>query len=177
MRHVEVILPCAACMRVIAESWLEVAWLPAPLAAASAADFDALWALHTEARGQVIMGSAHKPVTATRWHRSYGRTPRFDAAVFPMSCMFGGPPHLEAAPVDGPPPAAFAPFLAHVRAGDARFNQLVASWYGGGDRIASHADCEIGMVPDAGIAVLTLLPRHATSPSTTRRAKRVRRDA
>lgn len=106
--------------------------------------FDALFAMHPEERGKVIMKQNESPVelTTRRWHQSYLKTPLYDPQAHVRSFMFHGL-DAQAQPAL---PAAFDAVLQYTNGvSGCNFNQVVANWYADGtDFIPFHSDYNYG---------------------------------
>jgi alkylated DNA repair dioxygenase AlkB len=138
-------------------AWLTIDWLPDELAAYAHQNYPALFALHPTERGKVVM--LHEEVESPRWHRSYLHLPARGISG-DYSYMYAGKSGYD----DVTLPPQFQGFLDYLNAretGDP-YNQLLVNWYqDGADYIAPHSDCQAGMKPGAGIAVLSLYERDA----------------
>lgn len=54
-------------------------------------------------------------------------------------------------------PSSFQPYYDYIVNQDDQYNQVVANWYQDeNDYISPHSDCELGMIPDAEIAIISL---------------------
>lgn len=132
-------------------AWIELSHVPSELAEYAKTNFRAMFNLHPEERGKVIMFETE--VDAHRWYRSYMNVPRLDAVVKDSSYMFSG----YADGGDFPLPEEFCPFLEFMNSGEPLFNQVVVNWYETGkDYIPYHSDFCRGMAKCAPINVLTL---------------------
>lgn len=134
-------------------SWAEISLLPVQLRDLAIASWDTMWELHPADRARVMIRD--QEVECHRWSQSYLSTPSRTTDMS-LSYMFSGKDESD---IQTPLPSEFQPFLAHL----ADYNQVVANWYAcETDYIAPHADCTIGMVEDARIAVVNLAPEGKT---------------
>ena len=118
-------------------------------------NYDKMFTLHPENRGRVLM--RNNEVESTRWHQSYLNTPKFDESVYGKgSYMYSGRDHP-----DTELPSEFRKILDYFNnletTGNDKFNQVIVNWYlNGTDFIEAHSDCEIGMVPNSPIVIVSL---------------------
>ncbi len=141
------------------KSWLELDTIPYELLEYGQDNFEELFALHPEERGQVILNKQETIVIdSPRYHKSYGQTPPYDP-IKKHSYMFTGLNNQDQR--NDPLPALFQPFLDFVNENNPTpYNQVVVNWYANGeDYIACHSDCDDGMVDGYDIASITLMGR------------------
>ncbi len=143
-------------------SWLEIQSLPDDLAQYARTNFEKLFNARPEQKAQVLVHTrqdepAWRIENCQRWMKSYLQTPAM-APENPeqKSYMFSGKP--DDVDSNGPLPDEFQPFYDFMREIDPQFNQVVINWYDPADLIPPHHDCELGMVDNHKIAVLSLNP-------------------
>ena len=125
--------------------------------------FPKMYALRPEAPCKVLVGPNKRVEVTERAHKSYLKTPPYDAAN-PKSYMFAG---LEdQAKVNDDLPEVFQPILDWLNQDAVMpFNQVVVNWYKDGtEYIPMHSDCETGMVPGASIVVVNLEEPNTSFP-------------
>lgn len=155
-------------------SWLTISMLPVSLQKKAEEEFEQMWRIHPDNKGKVVMKTGE--CISERWHKSYLKTPKRDPNC-PTSYMFSG---YDESTNNDALPALFQPYLDHVnsasfeddmpRVSKHQFNQVVANWYDKNtDFIARHSDCEIGMVPNATIPMVTFAKQQTPNQSKPRR--------
>lgn len=147
------------------KSTIDVSYIPEELIQYANENFKRLFELHPEKRGAVIMFEQETP--SARWYQSYMNTPEYDPKLG-YSYMFSG---LKR-DVQEKLPDEFVPFLEYMNKGlpkGEEYNQVVINWYENGeDYIAYHSDCEVGMQPNADIAMISLTPAPNTDVEHSR---------
>jgi alkylated DNA repair dioxygenase AlkB len=130
-------------------SWIEVSLLPDILRDFTTESWENMWKLRPVERARVM--SQDWEVERHRWSQSYLNTPNRNMDMKSIY-MFSG---RDESGIQTPLPSEFHPFLDYLK----DYNQVIANWYAGGtDYIAPHADCTVGMVANARIAVVNLAP-------------------
>jgi alkylated DNA repair dioxygenase AlkB len=133
-------------------SWITLEWLSQELLKDSTKSYQELFELHPVQRGKVIMFDAE--VISSRWHRSYLHQPERDLAR-PRSYMYSGMEPFE--DLSLPIPFQKLRTFLNEKENGTPYNQVIVNWYANGnDYIAPHSDCQNGMIPNTGIAILTL---------------------
>jgi alkylated DNA repair dioxygenase AlkB len=133
-------------------SWITIEWLSEDLVSYSKEHYQELFHIHPPERGKVVMYNAE--VVSSRWHRSYLRQPERDSAR-KRSYMYSGLEPVQ----DLSLPIPFQKFIDFLNEKETvnKYNQVIVNWYANGkDYIAPHSDCQKGMIPNTGIAILTL---------------------
>ena len=118
-------------------------------------NFDKMFEMHPENRGRVLM--RNNEVESSRWHQSYLNTPKFKEEVHgERSYMYSG-----REPVVQDLPQEFRRVLDYFNeletTGEEKYNQVIVNWYlNGNDYTAAHSDCEIDMVENAPIVIISI---------------------
>ena len=118
-------------------------------------NFDRMFNLHPEERGRVLM--KNNEVESSRWHQSYLNTPKFNKEIHGFgSYMYSGHnPVINELPDDFK--KVFDYFNNLESTGPDKYNQVIVNWYlNGKDFIESHSDCQLDMVPDAPIVIISI---------------------
>ena len=134
-------------------SWITIGWLSAELEKYSKENYQSLFDIHPLNRGKVVMHNNEECISP-RWHRSYLHQPKRELNQ-QQSYMYSGFEEYE----DLNLPIPFQKFLDFLNEKEENypFNQVIVNWYANGkDHIAPHSDCEKGIIPDAGIKIITL---------------------
>lgn len=130
------------------DSALRVDGLPSPLADQLRKDFDCLFDLRPDRRGDVhVFGGTR---TTNRWHQSFMDTPACSGAFENSTYMYGV--------VKDRLPEMLLPLLEHMNA-DQRdpYNQATVSWYvDGKDHMPMHKDSRVQLLPGSPIAIVVL---------------------
>lgn len=143
-------------------SWIVVKHLPQELKEYCRDNFDAMFNIHDEERGKVmVFNKDHSnpewnELTTARWCKSYLKTPQFDNTVM-KSYMFSGEDNTN---INEPLPDVFDPLYQHMQKQDDRYNQVVVNWYQDDDYISQHSDCEASMVDGHSIAIVNINPNN-----------------
>ncbi|MBA3679632.1 MAG: alpha-ketoglutarate-dependent dioxygenase AlkB [Bacteroidetes bacterium] len=157
--------------------WIEIDWLSEELINYAEENYQDLFQLHPTERGRVVMYG--KDNASFRWHRSYLNTPVFDLDLHgKKSYMYSGKEGYS----DLSLPTSFQFFLDYINSKEEdKYNQVIVNWYASGkDYIAAHSDCEIGIKPHTGIALLSLYRDENTTRDilfTSKRLKNEENDA
>ncbi len=133
-------------------SWITIEWLSEELIEYSTTNYQTLFNLHPLQRGKVFMFD--EEVDSSRWHRSYLHQPKLDIER-KHSYMYSGIEPYE----DLTLPIQFQKFLAFLNEKESKnkYNQVIVNWYANGlDYIAPHSDCQLGMITNAEITIITL---------------------
>ncbi len=133
-------------------SWLTIEWLSEELIMNAIKNYSELFNLHPKERGKVVMFN-NEECESPRWHRSYLYQP--ERSNQKSSYMYSGIERF----IDLSLPSPFQYFLDFLNKKELvnKYNQVIVNWYANGkDYIAPHSDCEKGMVPNTGIAIITL---------------------
>ncbi len=134
-------------------SWITIEWLSEELLDYATENYKQLFELHPVQRGKIVMYD-NEECDSPRWHKSYLHQP-LRTGDPKKTYMYSG---LEQ-PKDLALPPLFDRFTCFMneKTGEYKYNQVIVNWYANGkDYIAQHSDCQIGMLPDAGIAIVTL---------------------
>ena len=132
----------ATARKQMGHSWLDVT-----------CDFQALWDIHPEAQGQVMIPQGEaasrmygRLITTPRWQQTYGRGSRRGKPL--RGYHFTGMTHPAL-----PLPEILQPYLDWVNGlGYGTFNEVLVNWYANGHHyIGSHSDDERQLVPDSPI--------------------------
>lgn len=131
------------------KSYLTVEFLPDDLNF----NFTDLFYSHPKDRHKIIIHG--KEIEVERWQKSYLNTPKISKCIKDghKSYMYSGKNDAEN---NGPVPELFRELFNAIKQKDEKYNQLAINWYGETDSIALHSDCEIGMIEDYKIAILSL---------------------
>jgi alkylated DNA repair dioxygenase AlkB len=139
-------------------SYLKISHLPRYLKKHANDNFDKMFSLHPEKKHKIIMYS--KEIEVNRWQKSYLNSPCYDPNVYKgRSYMYSGFNTIEN---NNPLPESFQTYFDYVnscvvKSFDEHYNQVGVNWYQDEkDYISYHSDCELGMVPNASILVLSL---------------------
>jgi alkylated DNA repair dioxygenase AlkB len=133
--------------------WLEVEQMAEELMN-TPANFEQLFYLHPNKseRTEIYRQNKRSP----RWHQTYLLAAPHDQELRHSFMLSGSSTEEPEEPVQSLP-AVFQPLYDYLVSTDQRFNQVVASWYEDGeDFIPPHSFCQVGMVPDAVISLMTL---------------------
>lgn len=133
-------------------SWITIEWLSEELIVYATKNYQSLFKIHPLQRGKVVMFN-NEECESPRWHRSYLYQP--ERSNQKSSYMYSGIERFE----DLSLPSPFQHFLDFLNEKKFvnKYNQVIANWYENGkDYIAPHSDCQKGMIPNAGIAIITL---------------------
>ena len=134
-------------------SYLKIKYLPDNLKNYATENFNEMFDLHPETKHKIIMFL--KEVEVHRWQQSYLNTPQYKIDTLKkQSYMYSGfdtsNNHIEL-------PYHFQLYYDYMKTMDNKFNQVIANWYqDNNDYISHHSDCEIGMIPNAEIAIISL---------------------
>ena len=132
-------------------SWITISHLPEELSIYTQNNFNILFNLHPTTRGKIIMFD--KEVDSSRWHQSYLKTPKYDPNR-KCSYMFSGIENNEY--INTPLPEEFTKYYNFMKNIDPKYNQVVGNWYENKeDHIAFHSDCELGMINNAVVSILS----------------------
>lgn len=133
-------------------SWITIEWLSDELKQYSTSNYQSLFDIHPLHRGKVVMHDNNECISP-RWHRSYLQQPHREPNQ-QQSYMYSGIEQYE----DLNLPLPFQKFLDFLNEKEEHpFNQVIVNWYANGkDHIAPHSDCEKGIIPNAGIKIITL---------------------
>lgn len=135
-------------------AWLEISKLSDDLTLYATENFDTLFNLHPEKKGNVLVfNKDHQnpdwhEIECFRYCKSYLATPKFDNTVM-KSYMFSG--HNNEG-INDPLPIAFQPFYAYMK----DYNQVIVNWYEKEDYIPPHSDCDAHMVDNYNIGLINL---------------------
>lgn len=133
--------------------WLEVEQMPEELMN-TPGNFEQLFSLHPDKSERIEIYRQNK--RSPRWHQTYLLSASRDRELRHSFMLSGSSAEEPEEPAQSLP-AGFQPFYDYLVSTDQQFNQVVASWYGDGeDFIPPHSFCQVGMVPDAVISVMTL---------------------
>jgi len=112
-----------------------------------------MFKLHPAEKHKIIMYT--EEVEVNRYQRCYLKTPQHNESILnKQSYMYSG---YDTSSNNDQLPELFQCYYDHVKSKDSRYNQVVANWYQDEkDFIAYHSDCEIGMVQDAEITMISL---------------------
>jgi alkylated DNA repair dioxygenase AlkB len=133
--------------------WITIEWLSEELMAYATENYQTLFNIHPLQRGKVVMFNNEECVSP-RWHRSYLHQPIRNTDR-QHSYMYSGSERFE----DLSLPIPFQKFLYFLnkRETSCPYNQMIVNWYEtGNDYIAPHSDCEEGILPTTGIAIISL---------------------
>jgi alkylated DNA repair dioxygenase AlkB len=134
-------------------AWISVEWLSEELSLHAKENYRDLFDSHPLQRGKVVMFNNEECVSP-RWHKSYLHQPE-RVPDQKQSYMYAGHERFK----DLSLPVPFQNFLdfLNLKEETTPFNQVIINWYGNGkDYTAPHSDCEKDMVPNAGIAIVSL---------------------
>ena len=94
-------------------------------------------------------------VEVHRWPQSYLNTPRCELNVIKnKSYMYSG---FNTETNNNLLPPQFQLYYDYFKAQNRGYNQVIANWYENEkDYISYHGDCEIGMIPNAEISIVSL---------------------
>jgi alkylated DNA repair dioxygenase AlkB len=90
-----------------------------------------------------------------RYQQCYLKTPKIDQdTLHKQSYMYSG---YDTSNNNGELPELFQVYYDHMKSLDTNYNQVIANWYlDETDYIAHHSDCEIGMINNAAISIISL---------------------
>ena len=137
-------------------AWLEVSTLPDDLKTYATENFDTLFNLHPEKKGNVLVfNKDHEnpdwhEIECFRYCKSYLNTPKFDNTVM-KSYMFSG---HDSNGINDPLPIEFQPFYEYMK----DYNQVIVNWYEKDDYIPPHGDCDAYMIENYNIGLINLSP-------------------
>lgn len=134
-------------------SWITIEWLSEELLSNSSENYQTLFNLHPPQRGKIVMFN-NEEIDSPRWHRSYSHQPEREPDQ-KKTYMYSGIERFE----DLEMPFPFQKYIDFLNEKESayKYNQVIANWYANGkDYIAPHSDCQIGMVPNADIAIISL---------------------
>jgi alkylated DNA repair dioxygenase AlkB len=135
-------------------AWLEISKLSDDLILYATENFDTLFNLHPEKKGNVLVfNKDHQnpdwdEIECFRYCKSYLATPKFDNTVM-KSYMFSGHNHDG---INDPLPIEFQPFYEYMK----NYNQVIVNWYEKDDYIPPHSDCDAHMVDNYNIGLINL---------------------
>lgn len=134
-------------------SYLRIRYLPLELINHALTNFDQMFNLHPPNKHKIIMYM--KEVKVSRWQQCYLNTPKYELDILEkQSYMYSG---YNTSKNNNELPELFQIYYDYITTFDKRYNQVVANWYlDKNDYIAYHSDCEIGMIPNAEISIISL---------------------
>ena len=133
-------------------AYLMIDHLPHDLSIVGTTSFEALYDLHPQDKHKIIMYENEVPVF--RYSKSYLNTPINLDHTKTRSYMYSG---LITDENTDPLPDLLVPFYDYIKTIDPKYNQVICNWYENGkDYIASHSDCQRGMISNASVAILSL---------------------
>lgn len=131
-------------------SWIKITELPYELKEYTRNNFEELFELHPEERGKIIIFD--KDLEVKRWYKSYMKTPCYQNKN--KSYMYAD----SKEEIEAELPTKFQPIMDYLNENESiKYNQCIINWYkDGDDYIAPHSDCEIGMIPNADISIVSI---------------------
>lgn len=134
-------------------SYIEINYLPDDLKKYTSENFKEMFDLHPTEKHKIIM--YQKEVEVNRWQQSYLNTPKYEPDVLErQSYMYSG---YDVSNNNHPLPKQFQIYYDYIKSIDEKYNQVVVNWYQNeNDYIAYHSDCEIDMMPNARIIIISL---------------------
>ncbi len=133
------------------KSWITIEWLSEDLLSYPTNNYQNLFKIHSEQRGKIVMNN--QEIESPRWYQCYLHQPKIDD-TYKKSYMYSGFEPFENLTL----PAPFQKFLDFLNEKEItnKYNQVIINWYENGrDYIAPHSDCQHGMFPNEGIAIVT----------------------
>ncbi len=134
-------------------AWICIGWISDELFHFTKNHYQQLFDLRPTERGKVILYD--KEVKTNRWQTCYLQTPLYSDVHLKRSYMYSGRDFNNETSL----PKLFQPYLDFINKEEKNslYNQVIVNWYAdGNDFIAAHSDCQINMLQDAGIAIITL---------------------
>ena len=133
-------------------SYITIDYLTDSLINSGHNNFTELYLLRPWKRHAIIMQK--KELEVQRYSKSYLCTPTDLSHISQSSYMYSG---YDTSSNTERLPTQFDKYYEHMKEKNNKYNQVVVNWYGDGlDHIAQHADCEIEMIPDATIAMISI---------------------
>ena len=133
-------------------SYITIKYLPQNLIDTIESTFEDMWNLHPKERHKIIMFG--KEVTVPRYSQSYMNTPCDTSIVDHKSYMYSG---FNTQSNKQDLPDQFKLYLKHMQSLDSRYNQVITNWYqNNSDMIAMHSDCQLKMIKDAKISIISM---------------------
>jgi alkylated DNA repair dioxygenase AlkB len=134
-------------------AYLVITHLPEKLETYGLDYFKEMFDLHPKEKHKIIM--YEKEVEVNRYQQSYLKTPLItDDLLKRQSYMYSG---YDTTNNQSQLPEHFEVFYNHIKSKNEKYNQVVANWYPSEEEsIAFHSDCEVGMIPNAKVALLSL---------------------
>ena len=116
-------------------------------------NFENMFNLCPKDKHKIIIRNSE--IEVCRHQQSYLKTPGWTKELLDKrSYMYSG---FDTSKNISEIPELFKIYYDHIKKIDNRYNQLVVNWYkDGNDYIAPHGDCDIGMVPDYEISMISL---------------------
>jgi len=116
-------------------------------------NFNKMFNLHPNERHKIIMHL--NEVNVNRWQQSYLKTPEYELDTLKhQSYMYSG---FDTSTNNNQLPDLFQKYYDYMKSTNDKYNQVVVNWYENeNDHIAYHSDCEIGMIPNAEISIISL---------------------
>lgn len=132
-------------------AWLTIDKLPEHLCKLSQKTFDEMFNLHPIEKHQIIFYQKNKSVY--RYSKSYLNTPIDTSHTTTSSYMYSG---YDTSDNNGQVPKLFEPYYEYMVKCNYNYNQVTANWYQDeNDYIAFHSDCQINMIDDYKISLMS----------------------